>query len=157
MSHFGSPGGHVLYLVVCAAPGANNTLDRVHLEQANGHEVCVIATERALAWFDVAAVEVTTGHAIQTSMRRYGEPIAEPLGDAVVVSPASLNTIAKIALGLADDMPTGLVCEALGSGVPVTIETQVGGAFGQHPALPGYLATLRSWGATIIDLANQSS
>lgn len=154
MSHFGPPGTRVLYLVVCAAPGAEKTLERVASERAAGHDVCVIATERARDWFDVAAVESASGHIVQTRMRRFSEPIFEPLGGSLVVSPASLNTIAKIALGLADDMPTGLVCEALGSGVPVTIETQVGGPFGAHPALPGYLETLRTFGAKVHDLTN---
>ena len=65
MSHFGSPDGQVLYLVVCAAPGADKTLDRVLSEREAGYDVCVIATARARHWFDVAAVESTTPPAVR--------------------------------------------------------------------------------------------
>jgi len=89
----------VLYLVVCAVPGAERTVERVRAERANGWEVCVVATERALYWFDVAEVEQATGHPIQSRMRRFGEPLFEPLGDAVIVAPASFNTINRIGAG----------------------------------------------------------
>lgn len=146
MSSFGSPSGRVLYLVVCAVPGAERTLERVRAEQANGWEVCVVATERALYWFDADAVEQASGHAIQSRMRRYGEPLFEPLGDAVIVAPASFNTVNRIALGLADDMATGLVCEAIGRDVPVTIEPQLGPAFAAHPAFADHVRRLDAAG-----------
>jgi len=146
MSSFGSPSGRVLYLVVCAVPGAERTLERVRIEQGNGWEVCVVATEKALHWFDGATVEQATGHPIQSRMRRFGEALFEPLGDAVIVAPASFNTINRIALGLADDMATGLVCEAIGRGVPVTIEPQLGPAFAAHPAFAEHVARLDAAG-----------
>ncbi|MCP5029518.1 MAG: flavoprotein, partial [Actinomycetia bacterium] len=111
MSSFGSPNGKVLYLAVCAVPGADHILDRIAGEQAEGWDVCLLATERALHWFDTAAAERLTGHPIQSRMRVYPEPLFEPLGDAMVVAPASFNTINKIALGLPDDMPSGLAVE----------------------------------------------
>lgn len=133
VTSFGSENGNVLYLVVCGVPGADRTLERIAAEQAAGWEVCLVATERGLDWFPATEAEALTGHAIQSRMRRYPEPLFEPLGDAVVVAPASFNTINRIALGLTDDMPVGLVCEAMGRGVPVTIEPQTGGPFESHP------------------------
>lgn len=140
----------ILYLVVCAVPGAERTIDRIAVEQAAGWEVCVVATERALAWFDPDEIERVTGHEIQSRMRRYGEPLFEPLGDAVVVAPGSFNTINKIALGFADDMPSGLVCEAIGRGVPVTIEPQLGDAFARHPAFADHVELLRAAGVDFV-------
>lgn len=147
---FGSAAGNVLYLVVCAVPGAERTIERVEAEQKSGWDVCVVATERALHWFDAAAVEQITGHPIQSRMRRYGEPLFEPLGDAVVVAPASFNTINRIASGFADDMASGLVCEAIGRTVPVTIEPQLGPAFAAHPAFVGHVALLESAGVNFV-------
>jgi hypothetical protein len=150
MTSFGSETGNVLYLVVCAVPGAERTIERIRAEQAEGWEVCLIATERSLAWFDADAAEVLTGHPIQSRMREFPEPLFEPLGDAVVVAPASFNTINKVALGLADDMASGLICEALGRDVPITIEAQVGVAFGRHPAYAGHVSLLKAAGVRFL-------
>ena len=150
MTSYGSPSGNVLYLVVCAVPGADRTLERIAAEQEAGWEVCVVATQRALHWFDEPAVQRASGHMIQSRMRTYAEPLFEPLGDAVVVAPGSFHTINKIALGLADDMASGLVCEALGRAVPVTIEPQVGEAFARHPAFGRHVAMLEAAGARFV-------
>lgn len=149
MSSFGSSAKNVLYLVVSGASGAENTLARIEAEQQQGWEVCLVATEQALHWFDAEAAEALTGHPIQSRMRNYGEPLFEPLGDAVLVTPASLNTISKLAVGMADNMATGLVCEALGRGVPITIEASVGESFAAHPAFEGHIELLRAAGVTV--------
>lgn len=151
MTSFGSGTGKVLYLVVCGVPGAEHTLERIATEQAAGWEVCVVATQRALDWFDAAAAETLSGHAIQSRMRIYGEPLFTPLGDEVRVAPGSFNTINKIATGLTDDMATGLVCEAIGRAVPVTIEAQMGAeGFAKHPILGPHVALLESAGVTFV-------
>ncbi len=133
MVSFGSTDGNVLYLGVCAVPGAERIVDRVKAEQAAGWDVCLLATERALHWFDPDEASAVTGHELQTRMRIYGEPLFEPLGDKMVIAPAGFNTINKIALGLADDMVSGLACEAIARGVPLTIEPQMSDGFSNHP------------------------
>lgn len=133
VTSFGSPTGNVLYLAVCAVPGADRTLERIRAEQAAGWQVCLLATERSLHWFDTDAVVALTGHTIQSRMRVYPEPLFTPLGDAMVVAPAGFNTINKIALGLADDMVSGLACEAIARGVPLTLEPQMSDGFSNHP------------------------
>lgn len=150
MTSFGSVDGKVLYLVVCAVTTADRTLERIAEEQAKGWDVCVVATERSLHWFDAEAAERLSGHELQTRMRVYGEPLFEPLGDRVLVAPAGFNSISKFALGLADDMPSGLVCEAIGRGVPVTIEVQVGPGFAGHPALATHLDVLEGAGVHLV-------
>ena len=150
MTSFGSATGKVLYLVVCAVPGAERTIERIEAEHARGWEVCVVATERALHWFDAGEAQLLSGHGIQTRMRLFGEPLFEPLGDAVVVAPASFNTINRVAVGMADDMASGLVCEALGRDVPITIEPQVGAAFAAHPAFASHVLLLENAGVRFV-------
>lgn len=133
MTSFGSATGRVLYLGVCAVPGADRTLERIRVEQAAGWEVCLLATERSLHWFDPDAAVQLTGHPVQSRMRVYPEPLFQPLGDKMVVAPAGFNTINKIALGLADDMVSGLACEAIARGVSLTIEPQMSDGFSNHP------------------------
>lgn len=133
MTSFGSPDGNVLYLGVSAVPGADRTIERIQVEQAAGWDVCLVATARALHWFDTEVAAALTGHEIQSGMRLYGEPLFQPLGTKMVIAPAGFNTINKIALGLADDMVSGLACEAIARGVPIAIEPQMSDGFSNHP------------------------
>lgn len=150
MVSFGSTDGNVLYLGVSAVPGADRTIDRIKAEQAAGWDVCLLATERALHWFDAAEAEAITGHAIQSTMRIYGEPLFEPLADKMVVAPAGFNTINKIALGLADDMVSGLACEAIALRQPLTIEPQMSAGFADHPIFAESIKRLSDAGVDFI-------
>lgn len=150
MTSFGSPTGRVLYLGVCAVPGAERTLERIRTEQADGWEVCLLATERSLHWFDATEAEALTGHAIQSRMRTYGEPLFEPLGTEMVVAPASFNSINKIALGLADDMVSGLACEAIARGVKLTLEPQMSDGFSNHPIFAESIGRLSKAGVHFV-------
>ncbi|MFT5531244.1 MAG: hypothetical protein ACI91O_001264 [Candidatus Poriferisodalaceae bacterium] len=150
MTSYAFNGGRVLYLVVCAVPGAERTLERIAAEQTKGWEVCLIATERSLHWFDGRTAEELTGHPIQSRMRLHGEPLFEPLGHEVLVAPGSFNTINRIAAGFADDMATGLVCEAIGRRVPVTIEPQMGQAFARHPVFARNVVLLEEAGVRFV-------
>lgn len=150
MTSFGPPDGNILYLGVSAVPGAEHTLERIRHEQAKGWEVCLLATERALFWFDPEAAEALTGHAIQSRMRRYGEPLFEPLGTRMVVAPAGFNTINRIALGLADDMVSGLACEAIARRVALRIEPQMSDGFSLHPAFADSVSRLSEAGVEFV-------
>ena len=54
----------VLYLIVCGAPPARDSGRLVQLAQAEGWEVCVIATPSALSFIDAPALEAATGHPV---------------------------------------------------------------------------------------------
>lgn len=150
MVSFGSETGNVLYLGVSAVPGAERTIDRIRTEQAAGWDVCLLATERSLHWFDAPEAEAITGHAIQSRMRIYGEPLFQPLGDKMVVAPAGFNTINRIALGLADDMVSGLACEAIARGTPLTIEPQMSDGFSNHPIFAESIQRLTRAGVNFV-------
>ena len=150
MVSFGSAHGNVLYLGVCAVPGAEHIIDRIKAEQATGWDVCLLATERALHWFDPEAARGVTGNQLQTRMRIYGEPLFQPLGDKMVIAPAGFNTINKIALGLADDMVSGLACEAIARSVALTIEPQMSDGFANHPIFAESVKRLSDAGVDFI-------
>ena len=150
MTSFGSQTGNVLYLGVTAVPGAERTIERIRAEQAQGWNVCLLATERALHWFDTAEAATVTGHSIQSRMRIYGEPLFEPLGDKMVIAPAGFNTINRIALGLTDDMVAGLACEAIARRVPLTIEPQMSDGFSNHPIFAESVKRLEDAGVSFV-------
>jgi phosphopantothenoylcysteine decarboxylase len=150
MTSFGSAEGKVLYLGVCAVPGADRTIERISAEQGAGWEVCLVATERALHWFDTDKAAQITGHPIQSRMRVYGEALFEPLGSKIVIAPAGFNSINKIAFGLADDMVSGLACEAIARQVPITIEPQMSDGFSNHPVFTESVSRLTDAGVEFI-------
>jgi phosphopantothenoylcysteine decarboxylase len=113
---FGSGRGNVLYLIVCAAPPASETGRTVAAVQDTGWDVCVVATPAALAWIDPPpGIRKATGHPVRSQFRAPDEPEFARRGDAVLVAPATFNTINKVAVGLNDTLALGLINEAIGS------------------------------------------
>ncbi|MFN8535661.1 MAG: bifunctional phosphopantothenoylcysteine decarboxylase/phosphopantothenate--cysteine ligase CoaBC [Dehalococcoidia bacterium] len=68
--------------------------------------------------------------------------------DALLVAPATANTIARLALGLADDL---LGCVALSTPAPILIAPAMESRMFEHPATQANLASLRDRGVRIID------
>ncbi|MFE2042303.1 flavoprotein [Streptomyces sp. NPDC059477] len=148
------PGGKpFLYVVVCAAGIAADVGELIGAAQARGWEVGVIATPVALAggFFDTAAVEERTGRPIRSAWRSPGDPRPFPPPDAVVVAPATFNTVNKWAAGLADTLAVATLCEAYGLGVPIAVLPCVGAALAAHPAYQDSLTRLRGMGVRFGD------
>jgi len=68
--------------------------------------------------------------------------------DVVLVVPATANTIAKIADGVADDIVGALL---LAARVPVLVAPAMNAAMYEHPATQAHLQTLRDRGVAIVD------
>src|SRR5262249_22182112 len=135
MPSFGSGRGDVLYLVVCGAPPARWSIRSVELVRGRGWEVCAVATPAALGRIDVAALGDATGQSVRCEIRGPDDAEFVPRGDAVLVAPASFNTINKCVAGINDTLALGLINEALGSpSVPVAVLPWVNGSLGAHPA-----------------------
>jgi phosphopantothenoylcysteine synthetase/decarboxylase len=134
MPSFGSETGKVLYLIVCGAPPAADTPLLVKQHQDQGWDVCVIATPHGARWLDIDQLEALTGHEVRTDFRQPDEPEFQPRGDAVLLAPATFNTINKWALGINDTLALGLLNEAIGRQVPVTVRPVVNSALAAHPA-----------------------
>jgi hypothetical protein len=83
----------VLYVIVCAAPPAAHVQDLVKLAQADGWEVAVTATPDALAFIDAPLLEAITGFPVRHRWREPDEPESVPEASAIVVAPATFNTI----------------------------------------------------------------
>jgi phosphopantothenoylcysteine synthetase/decarboxylase len=134
MPSFGSEAGNVLYLIACAAPPAAYLSPVIATAQDDGWDVCVIATPPALAWLDTTELADMTGHPVRSEFRQPTEPEFEPRGDAVLLCPASFNTINKWASGINDTVALGLLNEAIGRSVPIVVLPWVNSALAAHPA-----------------------
>jgi phosphopantothenoylcysteine decarboxylase len=123
----------------------------VAILQEGGWDVCAVVTPAALAWADTAALRKVTGHPVRSKFRAPDEPEFDPRGDAVLVAPATFNTINKCASGLSDGLALGLMNEALGTeSIPLVIVPWVNATLANHPAYEPSLALLRAAGARVI-------
>ena len=143
-------GKPFLYVVVCAAGIAADVSKLITAAQERDWEVGVIATPLAMnGFFDTAAVAAQTGRPIRSAWRRPGDPRPFPAPDAVVVAPATFNTVNKWAAGVADTLALGTLCEVSGLGVPIAVLPCVADALAGHPAYRESLTRLRGMGVRI--------
>ncbi|WP_229076013.1 flavoprotein [Actinoplanes sp. DH11] len=139
-----------LYVIVCAtgpAPGVGRLVGQA---LGQGWEVQVVATPPALDFIDTAAIEEQTGRPVRSRPRRPSEP-KPPRPAAIVVAPASYNTINKMALGIADTYPLSLLAEAPGLGIPVVMLPSVGPALAGRLPFRRSVDQLRSEGVRVLD------
>jgi phosphopantothenoylcysteine synthetase/decarboxylase len=74
----------------------------------------VIATPSARSFLDAAQLEQLTGTPVRTDYKRPDEPDVFPPPDAIIVAPATFNTVKKWTAGISDTLALGVVCEAIG-------------------------------------------
>ncbi|MFN8499903.1 MAG: bifunctional phosphopantothenoylcysteine decarboxylase/phosphopantothenate--cysteine ligase CoaBC [Anaerolineae bacterium] len=118
-----------------------------------GADVRVVMTEAALRMVGAPTFAALTHNSVVSDMweaRASAEIAHVTLGrsaDVVLVAPLSANTLAKLALGLADNELTAL---CLSTRAPVVIAPAMETGMWQHPATQAHLATLQARGAHIV-------
>lgn len=120
-----------------------------------GHDVQVIATEAALRFVGRPTLEAISRNPVHSELY---EGVAEvrhvALGqraELIVIAPATANTLAKLAHGLADDLLGNTV---LASTAPLVLAPAMHTEMWQHPATVANIAILRERGATIVGPAS---
>jgi phosphopantothenoylcysteine decarboxylase len=139
----------VLYVICCAAPPAQHIDLLIEPAQKLSWEVVVVSTPEATKFVDVPRLETLTGYPVRSVYRHPSEPSVLPDPDAVIVCPATFNTINKWALGIADTLALGILCEALGSGLPIVAVPCLKDSLANHPAFKSSLSFLHEAGVTI--------
>jgi phosphopantothenoylcysteine synthetase/decarboxylase len=133
-----------LSLVVCGAPLASRFKDVVAALEAADWSVTVVPTTSAQPWLDR---EYAGGNF------RLPEDPKPPRPDAMVVCPLTFNTGNKWIAGHADSRPLALLCESLGSGLPIVAVPFVNESLWGHPAWAANLGRLEDAGVALIDAA----
>ncbi|MGN9912254.1 flavoprotein [Phytohabitans sp. LJ34] len=143
---------HLVTVVVCGAGPAPQVHRLVELAQARGWAVAVTATPAALAFLDVPKLEELTGNRVRSEYRKPGESPTRslPEADAVVVAPATYNTICKLALGINDTYALGTLAEAIGRGVPVAVLPFVNTALAARKPFAAAVESLCSEGVRVL-------
>ena len=140
-----------LYLIVCGAPAAAEIGSFISLAQDAGWRVRVIATPMGFRFLAADRITELTGAPIRTTFREPHETSnGLPPADAVLVAPATFNTVNKWALGITDNVAVGMLCELVGSGLPILAVLQVNTELAKHAAFAANLETLRSMGVRVI-------
>lgn len=140
----------MLYVVVCAAPAAADVHRLVALAQESCWQVQVIATPMGMRFIDEAELVRMTGRPVRSEYRMPGDPNELPPADAVIVAPATFNTINKWAGGIADTFAVGLLCELMGFGVPIVAVPLLKDALARHRAFHRNVDTLREMGVRVL-------
>jgi hypothetical protein len=144
----------VLYVVACGAPPAEQLPSFVGFALEQGWDVCVIATPDGTKFLDAARLEGLTGHPVRSEYKDPDEPDVLPPADAMVVAPATFNTINKWAQGISDTLALGLLGEAIGLGLPLAAAPWTNAPLAAHPVFQRSITVLAEWGVrVIVDLA----
>ncbi len=140
----------VLYIVACGGRPAGDLPAFVMEAQEAGWEVCVVATPSALKFMDLPRLAELTGHAVRYDYKQPEEPDVLPPAEAMIVAPATFNTINKWAAGISDTLALGLLNEAVGLGLPVIAVPFPNIALAQHPAFRRSVGDLRAYGVRLL-------
>ncbi|RVX46049.1 flavoprotein [Nonomuraea polychroma] len=141
--------GKVLYIIVCAAGPAGDVGRLVTMAQDKGWTVQIIATPPALNFIDVPQLEQQTGRPVRSQYRKPAEP-KSPRADAIIVAPATYNTINKFAQGIADTYALGVLSEAPGLGIPVVVLPFVNSALACRTPFQRSVKYLRAEGVQVL-------
>lgn len=138
-----------LTVIACAAGPASEVGTLAALAGRCGWTVQIIATPDALAFLDVPALEQQTEASVRTAYRRPGEPRSRK-SDAIIVAPASYNTINKWAAGISDTYALGILAEAVSLPIPVVVVPFVNTALAGRAPFRRAVASLRDEGVHIL-------
>ena len=111
----------------------------------------VTATQSALEFIDCAAVVKASGKPVRTTYKFApdGRRIS-PAADALIVAPATFNTVNKLALGIADTYALSSVAEVVGRGVPTVVVPAVNSALAARRPFRRSVDDLRSEGVRVL-------
>jgi phosphopantothenoylcysteine decarboxylase/phosphopantothenate--cysteine ligase len=155
-----------ILLGVSGGIAAYKALEVVRLATKAGHAVRVVQTPEAQRFVGAASFAALTGAPVLTEEWEHDPargafpdqepPAHEPAthlelvrnADAYLVAPATANTLAKLAHGLADNL---LTSAALAATCPVLVAPAMNHAMYEHAATQANLETLRARGVTVIE------
>ena len=140
----------VLYVLACGAPPAKDVPVLVGLAQDRGWDVCVITSPMGARFIDAAQLEKITGHPVRSDYKAADDPDTLPAPDALIVAPATTNTINKWAAGISDTLLLGLLVEGIGKRLPIVAMPFTNWAQAAHPVFEQNIDRLRSWGVTVL-------
>jgi phosphopantothenoylcysteine decarboxylase/phosphopantothenate--cysteine ligase len=146
-------------LGVTGGIAAYKSADLVRRLRDAGADVRVVMTESAQRFVTALTFQALSGHPVRSSL--WDDAAEAAMGhielarwaDRIVIAPASADTIARLALGAADDLLTTL---CLASAAPLAIAPAMNQQMWAHPATRDNLERLRARGVAVLGPAQGS-
>lgn len=146
----------VLGLVASSCGGVESRFRTELAEPAArlGWRLAITLTPTAARWLDDAGelpkLQALTDLEVRSEPRLPGRPRPHPDPEAFLFAPASANSVAKLALGIADNQALTVLGDALGDpAVTIAVAYQVRRTRAGHPAWPRHLESLASAGVRL--------
>jgi phosphopantothenoylcysteine decarboxylase len=145
--------GRQVLLCVCGGIAAYKAVELVRRLRDAGAEVQVAMTADALHFVGAPSFQAVSGRSVRSSL--WDEAAEAAMGhielarwaDQVLVAPATANTLAKLAHGMADDLVSTL---CLATTAPVAVAPAMNHRMWLHPATQANVALLRGRGVQVI-------
>ena len=125
--------------------------------RSRGHAVRVVATRNALEFVPVLTLQTLSGHAVRSELFSPGEEsqishieLAD-WAELVLIAPATAGVLARLALGLADDL---LATVCLATRAPLVVAPAMNLNMWEHPATQENLGQLAQRGAHVVEPAS---
>jgi phosphopantothenoylcysteine decarboxylase/phosphopantothenate--cysteine ligase len=145
-------GSNILFVLTGSIAGYK-ACEAVSQLVQRGHRVRTVATEAALKFVGAATLEGLTGTPALTDLFAPGAAMEHinltRWADAVVVCPATANTLNRLAAGLADDLP-GALFLAHDRSKPFLFAPAMNPAMWTHPATRAAVERLQQWGGRFV-------
>ena len=142
-------GKPVLSVVACGAAPAAEVGGFVKQALDRGWDVQIIATPSALPFLDAGELEKLTGTPVRSQYSTPGAPRSR-VPDAIIVAPATFNTINQWALGISDTYALGVLAEQTGMGIPIVAVPFVSDALASRPPFTRSVRALRGEGVSVL-------
>ncbi len=146
--------GKKIVLGVCGSIAAYKIAELARNLTLDGATVDVVMTDAAMRFVGPATFQALTGRPVLTDMWALpedgvvGHVSLGQHADAIVIAPATANTLARLAAGMSDDLLTTTV---LASPAPVLCAPAMNPQMYAHPATQQHIATLRARGVTVLE------
>ena len=152
MSELNLKDRHIL-LGICSGIAAYKTPNLVRGLRAQGAEVQVVLSSNAHRFVTPTALQAVSGRPVRQDI--WDEAAEAAMGhielarwaDAVLIAPATANSMAKLANGMADDLLTTL---CLATTAPVVLAPAMNQQMYQHPATQANLQKLADLGYELV-------
>ncbi len=151
--HDGTPGARRVLLCVCGGIAAYKSAELVRRLRDAGAQVRVAMTDNAQRFVGAQTFQALSGEPVRTSLwdtqaeAAMGHLELARWAQQVVVAPATANTLARLAHGLADDLVSTL---CLATDAPLLLAPAMNHRMWRHPATQANVETLRGRGVAFI-------
>jgi phosphopantothenoylcysteine decarboxylase/phosphopantothenate--cysteine ligase len=131
--------GKQVVLGITGGIAAYKSIELIRLLTKSGATVRVVLTESAKQFVTPTTLQAISGHDVYSSL--WESPNDQPMAhinlsrdaDIIIIAPATANTLAKLAQGLADDL-LSTICLARPKHVPLIVAPAMNKEMWDHPA-----------------------